>query len=176
MLSKSVSEPACVCVCCRRRAGGCCCKDIKREKRTFFCSSVHECSDASFSALSHGTKTTVTTHSFPWRAVACGRIGDFSQGYLWHCWSFILTAGPLRRPDPSTRVPRRPTSQKHPSLSIAICLSPPLHLTLSFARFDRSESWWVDVFNGNVQACVQSGEQGKHWFCKASKILIYKLS
>lgn len=56
-----------------------------------------------------GTKTTVTTHSFPWRAVACGRIGDFSQGYLWHCWSLIRSS-PSHNPSPPP-APCHPTSQ-----------------------------------------------------------------
>lgn len=56
-----------------------------------------------------GTKTTVTTHSFPWRAVACGRIGDFSQGYLWHCWSLIRSSL-SHNPSPPP-APCHPTSQ-----------------------------------------------------------------
>lgn len=68
-LSKSVCEPR-VCVCVLAvggEEGGC--KDIKNGKKTFFfLFSFHLCASATVPASvpsAMGTKTTVTTHSFP---------------------------------------------------------------------------------------------------------------
>lgn len=141
--SKSVCVPGCDCVLVAAAVGGRGCKDIKKGKKTFF--SFHLCASAVVPASvpsAMGTKTTVTTHSFSWRAVACGRIGDFSQGYLWHCWSLILRVGALCRPIPR---PRHSPShiQQNPFLYLAISLSPSFHLMLSLV--DQNEYWWAHV-------------------------------
>lgn len=97
----------CVCVWFAAPAGGRGCKDVEKGKETtLFPPPFHLCASTVMPASvpsAVGTKTTVTTHSFPWWAVARGRIGDFSQGYLWHCWSLILRVGLLRRPVPLPR-------------------------------------------------------------------------
>lgn len=134
-----------LCVGCSSGGGKGFAKDIKKGKKTFFFFFSHLCASAVVPASvpsAMGTKTTVTTHSFSWRAVACGRIGDFSQGYLWHCWSLILRVGALCRPIP--RPCHSPSHiQQNPFLYLAISLSPSFHLM--FSLVDQYEYWWAHV-------------------------------
>ncbi len=143
-LSKSVCEPGCVLVAAVVGEGVA--KTLKKERKPFF---FHLCASGTVPASvpsAMGTKKTVTNHSFPWRAVAWGRIGDFSQGYLWHCWSLILRVGPLCCPIPSPHsLPSH--IRQHPSIFLAIYLSPRFRLMFSVAIFDLSEYWWVNVYD-----------------------------
>lgn len=64
-----------------------------------------------------GKKTSVTTHSFPWRAVGSRTMGDFSQGYSCHCWSLILWAGPCLLQSP----PSYPSIPHLPAATLSLC-------------------------------------------------------